>query len=123
MFNLIKLVICLSHTLWERIVESRLRKMVDISEGQYGFQPGKSTIQPLFCLRMLQEKHREFGKELHVVFVDMEKAYERVPWELIWYSLKRKGVPEAYITHNPGHVLWVQDKRHDQCEKYQRDID
>ena len=51
----------LSHTLtlWERVVESRLRKLVDISERQYGFQPGKSTIQPLFCLRMLQEKHTE----------------------------------------------------------------
>ena len=32
--------------LWERIVENRLRKMVNISETQYGFQPGKSTIQP-----------------------------------------------------------------------------
>ena len=48
---------------------------MNISERQYGFQPGKSTIQPLFCLRMLQEKHREFGKELHMVFVDLEKAY------------------------------------------------
>ena len=91
----------LSHTLklWERVVESRLRTIVNISERQYGFQPGKSTIQPLFCLLMLQEKHGEFGKKLHVVFVDLDKAYDRVglPMELIWYSLRRKGVPEAYI--------------------------
>ena len=89
----------LSHTLklWERVVESRLRQMVIISERQYGFQLGKSTIQPLFRLRMLHEKHREFGKELHVLFVGLERAYDRAPRELIWYSLRQKGVPEAYI--------------------------
>ena len=75
----------------------QIEKNVNISERQYGFQPGKSTVQHLFCLRMLQEKQREFGKKLHVVFVDLEKAYDMVPMEVIWYSLRRKCVPEAYI--------------------------
>ena len=35
--------------------------------------------------------------ELHVVFVDLEKAYNRVPREQMWYLLRRKDVPEAYI--------------------------
>ena len=46
-------------------------------------------------------KHRAFGKKLHVVFVDLEKAYVRVPRQLIWYSFKRKCVPEAYVN-----IIW-----------------
>ena len=92
----------LSHSLklWERVIEARLRDIVTISERQYGFQKGKSTIQPMFCLRILQEKFREFNKKLHMGLVDLEKAYHTaysIPRELIWYCLRRKFVPEEYV--------------------------
>ena len=38
------------------------------------------------------------------MFVDLEKAYNRVPTELIWYALRRKGVSDAYKP-NPGLCL------------------
>jgi len=93
----------LSHCLklWERVVENRIRGLVKISDRQYGFQPGKSTVQPMFCLWMLQEKMREYQTDLHMVFVDLEKAYDTVPRYLIWYCLRKKSVPEYYVK-----IIW-----------------
>ena len=89
----------ISHTmkLWERIVEKRLRSDLKFSNQQYGFMPGKSTTDALFALRMLMEKYREGQKELHCVFVDLEKAYDKVPREEVWYCMRKSGLAEKYV--------------------------
>ena len=89
----------ISHTmkLWERIVEKRLRSDLKFSNQQYGFMPGKSTTDALFALRVLMEKYREGQKELHCVFVDLEKSYDKVPREEVWYCMRKSGLAEKYV--------------------------
>ena len=89
----------MSHAMkvWERIIEARLRDRGEISKQQYGFIPGKGTTDAMFALRMLMEKYREGQRELHYVFVNLEEAYDRVPWEELWYCMRKSGIVEKYV--------------------------
>ena len=43
------------------------------------------------------EKHREGQGHLHCIFIDLEKAYDRVPRSEVWNCLRLKGVKEKHI--------------------------
>ncbi|GJY38489.1 retrovirus-related pol polyprotein LINE-1 [Tanacetum coccineum] len=64
--------------------------------------PDEIPIEAWRCLggegvRSLIEKYRERQKDLHLAFLDLEKAYDSVPQELIWKTLSDKGTPTRYI--------------------------
>ena len=63
----------------------------------FGFHSGKSTVNAIFVLRQLQEKFRGKKKELFLVFVDLEKAFDPVWREAIPWALRYQKVPEHLI--------------------------
>jgi Reverse transcriptase (RNA-dependent DNA polymerase). len=89
----------MSHTmkLWERVIEHRLRMETTVSENQFGFMPGRSTMEAIYLLRTLMEKYRAKKKDIYMAFIDLEKAYDRVPRDVIWWVLNKKGVTTRYI--------------------------
>lgn len=45
----------------------------------------------------IAEEYRAKNRPLFVAFLDMEKAFDRVPRDTIWWSLRKKNVPEQYV--------------------------
>jgi len=43
------------------------------------------------------ELYRDRKKELHMMFIDLEKAYDGVPLEALWECLEKKRASVAYI--------------------------
>ena len=59
--------------------------------------PSNGTTDATFAMRTAMEKHREKRKVLHCVFIDLQKAYDRVPRQEIWRCMRAKRVPEKYL--------------------------
>ena len=87
-----------SMKVWEKILEGRLREIAGINENQFNFQQRKPTVDAIFVMKQLLERYRGEKKQLFHIFVDLEKAFDRVPREAIVWALRRQNVPEWLIT-------------------------
>ena len=53
----------------ERVLERRIRTLVNLNKMQFGFMPGKGTVDAIFIVRRMQEKYQKKGKKLYLCLV------------------------------------------------------
>ena len=72
--------------LLERVLEARIRGRVegDFGEEQQGFRKGRGTADGMYVLRPMVEKRLEIQGSMALGFVDLEKAFDTVPREMVW---------------------------------------
>ena len=91
----------------ERVLEKRIRCQVSIDNMQFGFMPGKGITDAIFIMRQVQEKHQAKKKKLYYAFVDLEKAFDRDPREVVRWALRNLGVDRGSSAQ-----LWHCIQRH-----------
>jgi hypothetical protein len=90
----------MSHTikLWEMIIEHRVREVTNVTENRFGFMPGRSTMEMIFLIKQVMERRREQKKGMHMIFINLEKAYDKVTKNVMWWVLQKYKVSTKYIT-------------------------
>ena len=95
--------------LLERVLDARIRRRVecDFGEEQQGFMKGRGTADGMYVLRQMVEKRLEVQGSIALGFVDLEKAFDTVPREMVMATLRWMGIPEAEVTEGDSEEFEV----------------
>ena len=85
-----------------KIVQNRLKPQAEkiIAEYQAGFRAGRSTTEQIFNLQIPCDKYLQHQQDLHHVFIDVKKAFDKVWHAALWATMKKYN-----ISTNPIRVI------------------
>ena len=85
---------------YAKCLEKKCREIVEplLTDAQCGFRPGRSTMDQIFVLQQIFEKSWEYANEVNACFVDLEKAYDRIPRDKLWAVLLQYGIDGQLLT-------------------------
>ena len=89
----------LLYKLFARLILSRIKGTLESRQpvDQAGFRAGFSTEDHIFTLCQLEEKCREWRKDLWLLFIDYRKAFDTVEHPSLWTALQSQGLAPCYI--------------------------
>ena len=82
-----------------KIISNRLKPQAEkiIADEQAGFRAGRSTTEHIFDLRFLCENYLQHQQDLYNVFIDFEKAFDRVWHAALWATMKKYNISTNLI--------------------------
>jgi hypothetical protein len=87
--------------LFSALITKRLTDIIDTQDllkgANFGFRQNHSTKNPLLILRTIIDDAKLTKKPLYSATLDVQKAYDTVPFESIILSLKRLHIPDNFI--------------------------
>ena len=87
--------------IYSQILLNRLNKWAETEEklldNQFGFQKGKSTVDCIFAFSSIISKTLNLGEKLYCVFIDYEKAFDKINRSFLWQKLLAENVSSKFV--------------------------
>lgn len=77
--------------IYDLLLNARLSQWLNIDKAQAGAQKGRGCIEQIITLRLLVDYAKHQKKKLFLLFVDFQKAYDKVPRKKLLECLKSRG--------------------------------
>ena len=77
---------------YERVINERVKEVTQITDAQAGGKEGSATTDHLIALKQIVQEIRNEGKTAYVIFLDVQKAYDKAWLDAILYVLNKNGV-------------------------------
>jgi len=62
-----------------------------------GFRDGRSVIDSICALRIMNKKLWEYNQSVQYLFIDFQKAYDSIPRDALWKCMKEFKIPTKLI--------------------------
>ena len=85
---------------WAILIHNRLQPLIESldHETQCGFRKDRSCVDAVFSIKLAIKKRREHNQETWILFLDLVKAFDRVPRQLLWTVLEKFGTPKKLVS-------------------------
>src|SRR6218665_1720665 len=94
-------VALISHTskILLKIIHKRMKSIIEreLPDNQAGFRKARGIRDHIANMRWIMERQLEYGKEVHICFIDYSKAFDCINHELLWKTLLEMGIPKHLI--------------------------
>ena len=87
-----------AYKILSNITLGKIKPYIDKVTGDYqnGFRHGRSVIDIIFALRIINEKLWEYNQSVQYLFIDFQKAYDSIHRGALWKCLEEFKIPTKF---------------------------
>jgi len=78
-----------------KIILEKIKLYIEKFMGDYqnGFRDGRSVIDNIFALKIINKKLWEYNQSVQYLFIDFQKAYDSIHRDMLWKCMKEFKIP------------------------------